>query len=191
MQANDQLPPRLQKSIALLAPGTVLPLGLEEGELMLLLRLHDADEALLRDPGPACEFKPTIMLMPFEGRTVGVCIVQFRLNSDDRCIYTTHYDIAEPKMYDAAYALLKMMRYNVVIATSSLHLLKSYDANFVGTFNPQLVLREAKAEAQNSAGDGAADTVFRGLSGQFESPFALWRSLEQIAPPHKKWLLKM
>lgn len=99
--------------------------------------------------------------------------------------------ITEPRMYDAAYALLKMMRYNVVIATSTSHRLKSFDANFVGTFNPQLVLREAKEEAQNRAGDGLANIVFEGLTGPFENAFDLWRSLEQIAPPHKKWLLKV
>jgi hypothetical protein len=191
MQADAHLPPPLQDRISLLDPGMVLPLGLEEGEPMLLLRLDDADEALLGDAELACEYKPTIMLLPFEGKTVGLCIVQFRLNGDDRHIYTTFYDIAEPKMYDAADALLKMMRYNVVIATSASHRLKSFSANFVGTFNPQLVLQQAKDAAQNRAGDGLADIVFQGMTGQFETPFALWRSLEQIAPPHKKWLLKL
>lgn len=43
-------------------------------------------------------------------KRVGPRIVQFRLNSDDRYIYTTHYDISEPKMYDAAQVLLKSHR---------------------------------------------------------------------------------
>ena len=88
---------------------------------MILLRLSDGAEALLDAPVLECDFKPTFLLMPYDGKTIGVCIVQFRLNKDDNYIFTTHYDITEPKMYESLKALLKMDKYNVIIATVANH----------------------------------------------------------------------
>ena len=191
MQPNDQLPPEIQKAITSMDPGDAIPLGVENGEPMILLRLSEGAETLLDAPELACDFKPTILLMPYDGKTVGVCIVQFQLNKDENYIFTTHYDITDPKMYDALHALLKMETYNVVIATLSSHTAMACETKFVRTFDPQQVLQNAKAEAQNSAGDGLAYTVFNGMMAQIGDYPTAWNMLEELAPARKEWLLKV
>jgi len=187
---NHELPPEVQQAILAMDPGDALPLGIENDEPMILLRLSDGAEALLDAPVLECDFKPTFLLMPYDGKTIGVAIVQFRLNKDDNYIFTTHYDITDPKMYDSLNALLKMDKYNVIIATVSHHTGMPVETKFVRTFDPQKVLESARAEAQNSAGDGMAYTVFNGMLAQIGDYPTVWNTLEALAPARKEWLLK-
>lgn len=187
---NHELPAEVQQVILAMDPGDALPLGIENEEPMILLRLSEGAEELLDAPELACDFKPTILLMPYDGKTVGVCIVQFQLNRDDNYIFTTHYDITEPKMYDSLHALLKMEKYNVVIATASYHTAMPVETRFVRTFDPQKVLEDARAQAQNAPGDGMAYTVFNGMMAQIGDYPTAWRMLEELAPARKEWLLR-
>jgi hypothetical protein len=187
---NHELPAEVQQVIMAMDPGDALPLGIENEEPMILLRLSEGAEALLDAPELECDFKPTFLLMPYDGKTIGVCIVQFRLNKDDNYIFTTHYDITDPKMYESLKALLKMDKYNVIIATVANHTGMPVETKFVGTFDPREVLEKVRGEAQNEAGDGMAYHVFNGMMAQIGDYPTVWHTLEQLAPARKEWLLQ-
>ncbi|MHC3994734.1 hypothetical protein ACXWTF_07875 [Thiomicrolovo sp. ZZH C-3] len=187
---NHELPAEVQQAILAMDPGDALPLGVENDEPMILLRLSDGAEALLDAPELECDFKPTFLLMPYDGKTIGVCIVQFRLNRDDNYIFTTHYDITEPKMYESLQALLKMEKYNVIIATVANHTGMPVETRFVGTFDPLEVLEKTRREAQNEAGDGMAYHIFNGMIAQIGDYPTVWHTLEELAPARKEWLLQ-
>jgi len=187
---NHELPAEVQQAILAMDPGDAIPLGVENDEPMILLRLSDGAEALLDAPELECDFKPTFLLMPFDGKTIGVCIVQFRLNKDDNYIFTTHYDITDPKMYESLKALLKMDKYNVIIATVANHTGMPVETKFVRTFDPQEVLEKARSAAQNEAGDGMAYHIFNGMIAQIGDYPTVWHTLEALAPARKEWLLQ-
>ncbi|WP_345984530.1 hypothetical protein WCX49_07770 [Sulfurimonas sp. HSL-1656] len=187
---NHELPAEVQQAILAMDPGDAIPLGVENDEPMILLRLSDGAEALLDAPELECDFKPTFLLMPFDGKTIGVCIVQFRLNKDDNYIFTTHYDITDPKMYESLKALLKMDKYNVIIATVANHTGMPVETKFVRTFDPLEVLEKTKSEAQNEAGDGMAYHIFNGMIAQIGDYPTVWHTLEALAPARKEWLLQ-
>jgi len=188
---NHELPAEVQQTILVMDPGDALPLGVENDEPMILLRLSDGGEELLNAPELACDFKPTFLLMPYNGKKVGICIVQFRLNSDDNYIFTTHYDITDIKMYESLEALLKMETYNVVIATIANHTAMPVEAHFVNTFDPLEVLKNTREKAENQAGDGLAYTVFNGMMAQIGDYPTVWSTLEELAPARKEWLLEV
>jgi len=191
MVENVELPEEVQKIIPTMDPGDALPIGVEEGEPMILLRLSEGAEALLDDPELACDFKPTILLMPYDGTNVGVGIVQFQLNRDETYIFTTHYDITEQKMYDELNALLSMENYSVLIATIKNHTVLTNKTRFIGEFDPQIVLADARMAAENKPGDGLAYTVFNGIIAQIGDYPTVWKTLEELAPARNKWLLQM
>lgn len=83
-----------------------------------------------------------------------------------------------------------MLDYGLLIATEKNHIYKRFSANFVGTFNPVMIIREARDLA--SAYDVKLyNAVLEGLMFQKASPAELWHYFEQIAPPQRRWYLKI
>ena len=188
--SNTALPKQLQTLIASLSCEQAIPFGILEEMPFLALKIKDEDEAILDEGTLTCEFKPSIFNLDYKGHTVALCIVQFRFNGSDRHIYTAGYDLYNSKQYEQCEALLKMLDYGLLIATGNAHTYKHFSANFVGTFNPIMVIKEARGLATDY--DAAlCSEVMQGLSIQKASPAELWRYFEQIAPPQRRWYLQV
>ena len=108
----------------------------------------------------SCEFKPAMFNVTYHGQTFALCIVQFRLNGRDSLV------------------------------TEELHRAMEFKANFVGTFNPIVVLEETvqRADSDNKA---LCQEVYSGIASQFKSASDMWYSFESIAPAHHRWYAKM
>ncbi len=188
--SNTALPKQLQTLIPTLSFKQALPFGIVEEMPFLAVKLKDEDEAILETSDLTCEFKPSIFNLDYEEHTVALCIVQFRLNGADSHIYTAGYDLSNPKQFALCEALLRMLDYGLLIATESIHIYKHFSANFVGTFNPVMVIKEARDLATDY--DALLFTkVMQGLTIQKTSPADLWRYFEQIAPPQRRWYLQV
>jgi hypothetical protein len=188
--SNLALPQQLQTLIASLSFEQALPFGIVEGMPFIAVKIKDEDETILVESALTCEFKPSIFNLDYKEHTVSLCIVQFRFNGSDRHIYTAGYDLHNSRQYEQCEALLKMLDYGLLIATEHAHIYKHFSANFVGTFNPVIVIREARDLATDY--DAAlCSEVMQGLTIQKASPAELWRYFEQIAPPQHRWYLQV
>lgn len=187
--SNTALPQQLQTIIPTLSFEQALPFGIVEEMPFLAVRIQEEDETILDSSTLTCEFKPSIFNLDYKDHTVALCIVQFRLNGSDSHIYTTGYDLSKPKQYTLCQALLKMLDYGLLLATENVHTYKHFRANFVGTFNPIMVIKEARHLATDYDAPLFAK-VMQGLM-QKTSPAELWRYFEQIAPPQHRWYLQV
>lgn len=188
--SNTALPHQLQTLIPTLSFEQALPFGIVEDIPFLAMRIKDEDEIILDAGTLTCEFKPSIFNLDYKEHTVALCIVQFRINGSDSHIYTTGYDLSNPKQYTLCQALLKMLDYGLLLATEHVHTYKHFRANFVGTFNPIMVIKEAR-DLATDYDTPLFTTVMQGLMIQKTSPAELWRYLEQIAPPQRRWYLQV
>jgi len=189
-EPNGTLPPNLQDLIGHLSYVQALPLGTNQGIPFLALKIPSGNEKLLEDNAVTCEFKPSIFNIDYKEHTLALCIVQFRLNDSDRHIYTASYDLVNDKQYSDCHDLLAMRQYGLLLATETVHTFMQFDTNFVGTFNPQQVLKEARSLATDYDPILFSEVSY-GLTMQADTPAGLWAYLEQIAPALHRWYARM
>ena len=190
IESNTILPENLQDLISHLSYVQAIPLGTNQGIPFLALKIPEGGEALLEDNAVTCEFKPSIFNVDYKDHTVALCIVQLRLNGSDRHIYTASYDLRNDKQYSDCYDLLAMRQYGLLIATQNVHTFLQFDTNFVGTFNPQRILKDAR-EAATAYEPLLFSEVSYGLTMQGSTPAALWAYLEEVAPALHRWYARM
>ena len=189
-ESNEILPQNLQDLIANLSYVQAVPLGTKQGIPFLALKIADANAALLEDNAVTCEFKPSVFNVDYKGHTVALCIVQLRLGGSDRHVYTVSYDLHNDKQYSDCHDLLAMTQYGLLIATDRVHTFLQFDTNFVGTFNPQQVLGQARAIATDYD-PLLFNEVSYGLTMQSDTPAGLWAYLEKIAPALHRWYARL
>ena len=189
-EPNDILPQNLRDLIPNLSYVQAVPLGTQQGIPFLALRVSDNNAELLEDNAVTCEFKPSVFNVDYKGRTVALCIVQLRLNGSDRHTYTVSYDLRNAKQYSDCHDLLAMTQYGLLIATGAVHTFLQFDTNFVGTFNPQQVLKEAHALATDYDPLLFSEISY-GLTMQADTPAGLWAYLETIAPALHRWYTRI
>ncbi len=189
-EANTILPQNLQDLIANLSYVQAVPLGTQQGIPFVALKVSNNNAQLLEDNSVTCEFKPSIFNVDYKGHTVAPCIVQFRLNGSDRHIYTASYDLRNDKQYSDCHDLLAMTQYGLLIATEEVHTFLQFDTNFVGTFNPQLLLAQARAAATGYEPLLFSEVSYA-LTMQADTPAHLWEYLETIAPALHRWYARM
>jgi len=190
MQPNSILPQNLQELIANLSYVQAVPLGTHQGIPFLALKVSDDNEALIEDNAVTCEFKPSIFNVDYKEHMLAVCIVQLRLNGSDRHIYTASYDLRNDKQYSDCHELLSMTQYGLLIATQNVHAFLQFDTDFVGMFNPQQILKEARSHATDY-NPLLFSEVSYALTMQADTPAGLWAYLEQTAPALHRWYGRM
>ncbi|WP_345974602.1 hypothetical protein [Sulfurimonas sp. HSL3-7] len=186
---NTELSESLQKSIDLMADYQAYALGINRDTPFFALKLPqnfapDLDEPL------SCEFKPAMLNVTYHGQTFALCVVQFRLNGRDSLVCSLNLDLMQDREHAVARALLRMQEYGVMLVTEELHRAMEFKANFVGTFNPIVVLEETVQQA-DSDDKALCREVYSGIASQFESASDMWYSFESIAPAHHRWYAKM
>ncbi|UFS61942.1 hypothetical protein LOH54_09795 [Sulfurimonas sp. HSL-3221] len=189
-EANTILPQNLQDLIANLSFVQAVPLGTQQGIPFVAVKVADNNSKLLEDNAVTCEFKPSIFNVDYKGQTIALCIVQFRLNGSDRHIYTASYDLHNDKQYSDCHDLLAMTQYGLLVATNDVHTFLQFDTNFAGTFNPQQMIKEARANATDYDPLLFGEVSY-GLTMQADTPANLWEYLEQIAPALHRWYARM
>lgn len=189
-EENGVLPQNLRDLIANLSYVQAIPLGTQRGIPFLALKVADGSAALLEDNAVTCEFKPSVFNVDYKGHTLALCLVQLRLNGSDRHIYTVSYDLHNDKQYSDCHALLSMTQYGLLIATNDVHTFLQFDTNFVGTFNPQQVIKEARALATDYDPLLFSEVTY-GLTMQADTPAHLWEYLETLAPALHRWYARM
>lgn len=189
-EPNSRLPQNLQDLIANLSLIQAIPLGTKEGIPFIGLKVSDNNAQMLEENAVTCEFKPSIFNVGYKGHTIALCIVQFRLNGSDRHIYTASYDLRNDKQYSDCHDLLSMQQYALLIATNDAHTFLRFDTNFVGTFNPQQVLNEARSHATDYDPTLFGEVAY-GLTMQSETPAGLWAYLEKATPALHRWYARL
>jgi len=186
---NTELSATLQKSIDNFTDYQAYALGVNQDTPFFALKLPQSFVPHLDEP-LCCEFKPSMLNITYQGQTFALCIVQFRLNGSDDLICSINLDLMQDKEYEIARALLKMQEYDVLLVTDELHRAMEFKANFVGTFNPIVVLEETLQRADSDDRAIGQEVCF-GISSQFKSASEMWYSFERIAPAHHRWYAKM
>ncbi|WP_345972208.1 hypothetical protein [Sulfurimonas diazotrophicus] len=189
-EANTILPQNLQDLIANLSFVQAVPLGTQQGIPFVAVKVADNNSKLLEDNAVTCEFKPSIFNVDYKGQTIALCIVQFRINGSDRHIYTASYDLHNDKQYSDCHDLLAMTQYGLLVATNDVHTFLQFDTNFAGTFNPQQMIKEARASASDYDPLLFSEVSY-GLTMQADTPAHLWEYLETIAPALHRWYARM
>jgi len=190
LNPNTELPQNLQDLVKSLSYVQAIPLGTTQGIPFIAIKLSDENEAYLAENAITCEFKPSIFNVSYKGETIALCFVQFRLNGSDEHIYTASYDLKNDKQYGDCYDLLAMKQYGLLMLTNNGHDFLQFDANIELDFNPQAMIHGAR-ELGSDYEPMLFSEVSYGLSTQGETPAALWRYLEKIAPLDKKWYASM
>ncbi len=186
LQANDMLPKNLQEMIPSLPMAQAVPLGSENGVPFLMIKLPVGNEETIAEGGIASEFKASIFNITFKGENIALCIVQFRLNGSDNHIFTATYDLHNDKHYADCFELLEMKKYGLLIATDNAHDFIVFEPQFKADFSPQAMLHGAKALATDYAPGDFMEVAYA-LSSQGQTPAALWKILEEMAPFEKSW----
>jgi len=189
-QPNATLPQNLQDLIANLSTVQAVPLGTQQGIPFLALRVAPGNDALFEDNTVTCEFKPSIFNIDYQGHTTALCIVQLMLNGLDRHIYTATYDLANDKQYSDCHDLLGMQQYGLLIADENVHTFLQFDTNFVGSFTPRQVIKDARANATEYAPVLASEVAYA-LSTQADTPSRLWAHLEELTPALHRWYARI
>jgi len=189
-EANPLLPQNLRDLIANLSYVQAVPLGTQQGIPFVAVKVADGNERLLEDNSVTCEFKPSVFNVDYKGHTIALCIVQFRLNGSDRHIYTASYDLHNDKQYSDCHDLLAMTQYGLLVATNEVHTFLQFDTNFIGTFNPQQVLKQARGSATDYDPLLFSEVSY-GLTMQADTPVHLWEYLDKIAPAVHHWYARM
>ena len=186
LQMNELLPKNLQEIIPTLSLSQAIPLGNEKGVPFLMLKLSVGNEAVLEEGGIACEFKASVFNIGFKGENVALCIVQFRLNSSDKHIYTASYDLNNEKHYADCFDLLEMRKYGLLIVTDNAHDFLEFTPKFKADFRPQAMIHGAK-ELASDYEPGLFLEVVHAITSQGSTPAELWKFLDQMAPFEKSW----
>ena len=186
---NTELSVSLQKSIDNFTDYQAYALGINQDTPFFALKLPQSFVPDLDEP-LSCEFKPAMFNVTYHGQTFALCIVQFRLNGRDSLVCSMNFDLMQNRECVVAKALLKMQEYGIILVTEELHRAMEFKANFVGTFNPIVVLEETvqRADSDNKA---LCQEVYSGIASQFKSASDMWYSFESIAPAHHRWYAKM
>lgn len=190
LNPNTELPKNLQDLVASLSLVQAIPLGTTQGIPFIALKLSTANDGRIGDNSITCEFKPSIFNISYKGENIAICYVQFRLNGSDEHIYTASYDLKNDKQYSDCYDLLAMKQYGLLVLTNNGHDFLQFDADIELDFNPQAMIHGAR-ELGTDYEPLLFSEVSYGLSTQGETPAALWRFLEQVAPLDKKWYASM
>ncbi len=189
-QPNAELPQNLRDLLPHLSLTQAVPLGTSRALPLLAVKIPDADEALLETGSITCEFKPSVFNVDFQGDSVAVCFVQFRLNGSNARIYTAHYDLANDKQFSDVFDLLAMKQYGLLVCTTDHHDFLQFDVRFEGDFDPRDALDYARRTATDYPPLRFREVV-HGLSMQGSSPAALWEFLDAAAPFDKRWYARL
>ena len=186
LEMNERLPENLREMLPTLSLTQAVPLGSENGTPFLMVKLSSGNEAIIEEGGIACEFRASIFNVGFKDENVALCFVQFRLNASDKHIYTVSYDLNNEKHYKDCFDLLEMKKYALLIATDQAHDFIEFTPAFEAEFQPTAMIHGAKELASNYD-PGLFMEVAHAISSQGETPAALWKFLEQMAPFEKSW----
>jgi hypothetical protein len=186
---NSELSASLQKSIETFADFRAYALGIAQGTPFFALKLPESFVPRLNEP-LSCEFKPAMLNITYREKTFALCIVQFRLNGSDSLVFSISLDLMQEREHEIARALLRMQEYGVMLVTEASHRVMEFHANFVGTFNPIVVLEQTVQQA-DCDDKALCREIYRGIASQFQSASAMWYSFESIAPAHHRWYAKM
>lgn len=183
---NNTLPQNIQDLITSLSTQQAMPLGKINEIPFVAIRLEASKEELIRDETIISELKPSIFNVDYQGETIALCFVQFRLNRSKETVYTVQYDLKNEKQFSDVWALLEMQRYGLLIATEQVHDFQQFDANFEADFHPRDILAGARGSATDY--DTALfDEVAFALRSQTRSEHELWDLLNEMTPFDQQW----
>jgi len=188
---NSSLPEKFQALFKNMEPLQAVPLGADNNNIPYIgMKVSVDDMAFIDENEITAEFKPTILNIDIEDKTVAILFVQFKLNNLDNFIFTLSYDLKNDKHLVDASGLLRMDNYTLIIATDDEHKILSFTTDFKEEFNPLEVLASARANATEY------DLQLFHQLGQFissyqKTPRDLWKHFDEIAPLERSWYARL